>query len=701
MQEPGPTTPTASGAAVADPAADATAATAHRLIPAQSRPQSEAFRLTVDKETVRQFGKKKQIAAVAELVWNALDANANRVDVVLRRSRLDALMQIDVVDDGDGMTPERARAAFEGLGTTWKRGRTHTEGTGDRRILNGRHGEGRLWAFALGHRLNWTSTAATPTGRVGVQVTCDMNRADEYQVTQVEPSSVGTGTVVSIDVPEHHRKQQVEDTDAATRLTAHLAFYLRAYPNVRVTFDGVRLDADVLIDRAPVDLPVHLPDSEPGRLPVAVLTVVEWNRHVDDRPMLLCDDDGVVLATHGKPPRKRTVFNYTPYLRLTGVRDRSPAALTALDMTHPGLLEAAARSLRRHVATRAAQISAEVVRNLKAEGVYPYSGEPRDRLEEVERQLFDIVVTAVCQSLPKTAGPRKLMVLLLQIALKCNPAELHFALGRLPSLTDTDRRHLSDLLDSTDLDHAISAATEVATRRKVVARIRRLLVMGQSLQHQPHDEQLHATVARNLWLLGDDWTFARSETSLTSALKRHLDLLGGKAVLEHEPLPPGKPGSHNSEADVVLLRSRRRDRIANRLIVVLKSPGVVGEQELLRVVDYARAMVDDPQYRDNPCTWQFYLVGYDISPTIHRAIQQKDKPPGVAEDQDGYRVWVKTWGQILDAAERQLRFSEEQLAYEADDDRVTRRLRDVYAHYLPSGLTGGGSAGNDAHDGHR
>ena len=73
--------------------------------------------------------------------------------------------------------------------------------------------------------------------------------------------------------------------------------------------------------------------------------------------------------------------------------------------------------------------------------------------------------------------------------------------------------------------------------------------------------------------------------------------------------------------------------------------------------------------------------------TFIRDIRQKDRPAGLADVQDDYEVWVKSWGEILDAAEKKLRFFQEQLNYEATDDRVTQHLRESYSHFIPESLT--------------
>jgi hypothetical protein len=61
-------------------------------------------------------------------------------------------------------------------------------------------------------------------------------------------------------------------------------------------------------------------------------------------------------------------------------------------MSHSGLLDAAVKAVQQHLAVRGAQISAEVVRQLKTEGIYPYDDQPATGALAMERQTF--VVTA-------------------------------------------------------------------------------------------------------------------------------------------------------------------------------------------------------------------------------------------------------------------------------------------------------------------
>jgi acyl-CoA thioesterase FadM len=49
-------------------------------------------------------------------------------------------------------------------------------------------------------------------------------------------------------------------------------------------------------------------------------------------------------------------------------------------------------------------------------------------------------------------------------------------------------------------------------------------------------------------------------------------------------------------------------------------------------------------------------------------------------------IWVKSWGQIIEAARARLEFFQEQLEYSADDESALAYLRKIHQQYLPKVL---------------
>src|ERR1039457_1641412 len=109
-------------------------------------------------------GDSDPTQAIIELIWNSLDAEADSVIVALAREpTLNAIAQVTVADTGHGVTVEEVATEFGRIGDSWKsRGRRRSKN--DKRAVHGSKGQGRLRAFALGHRIQWVSTTLETTG---------------------------------------------------------------------------------------------------------------------------------------------------------------------------------------------------------------------------------------------------------------------------------------------------------------------------------------------------------------------------------------------------------------------------------------------------------------------------------------------------------------------------------------------------------
>ncbi|MGX7669123.1 ATP-binding protein [Plantactinospora sp. DSM 117369] len=638
--------------------------------------------LSVGEPKIRQFEHKRPIAAIAELIWNGLDANATSVRVEIHRGPIGAIERIVVIDNGNGITPNQARESFQEYGDTWKARRTHT--VGDKRILHGKNGEGRLYALALGDDLTWESVATVEARNLRTRISGDRRRPTVWQIDEPVETTDSTGTVVTIGVPQGKRLRALESEGAPDNLAARFAFYLRAYPSVKVEYESSILNPDNIIQSI-IDLPLDVPPEYQSDSPPFV-TFVEWKTRISDRKMLVCNAQGIALTEHGEDWHD-SVVSFTPYLRWRGFGNMPSEEIHILPMKHAALLYAAEQAIRKHLAVRRNEISSQVIDQLKSEGLYPYDVRETSPTQVVERQTFDLVMTVARNALPPRGTPRQLSVNLIHSALERSPTDLHNILDRVLSLSPQERTHLSRLIADTHLSSVISATNTIVDRLNFVGGLRKLLADPALRADLREVDQLHPMIAKNLWLFGEEWTLARTEVGLTHVLREYLRLLGGEVALEGELQSVLREDGRTGRVDILLYRGIGDERQNERLIVELKRPTVeVGRTELDQIKSYARAIVEDPQYRGTRCKWKFILVTYEYQQSIGRDIHQRDKPAGLADDQDEYEVWVKSWGEILDSAERKLSFFQKQLDYEATDERVTRYLREAYDEYIPDSL---------------
>jgi hypothetical protein len=88
---------------------------------------------------------RKPILAIAELIWNSVDADADHVDVILQDDRLGGIKSIEVTDNGHGIPFADAEKLFSNLGGSWKQGGHRS--LEKRRLLHGQGGPRSLPGF--------------------------------------------------------------------------------------------------------------------------------------------------------------------------------------------------------------------------------------------------------------------------------------------------------------------------------------------------------------------------------------------------------------------------------------------------------------------------------------------------------------------------------------------------------------------------
>ncbi|MER7401831.1 ATP-binding protein [Streptomyces sp. NPDC000070] len=78
-------------------------------------------RLETSREHVAELARLRDpVGAVEELVWNAVDADAERVVVTLERNDLGGVDRVRVQDDGSGLSAEHCEEYFRPIGASWR-----------------------------------------------------------------------------------------------------------------------------------------------------------------------------------------------------------------------------------------------------------------------------------------------------------------------------------------------------------------------------------------------------------------------------------------------------------------------------------------------------------------------------------------------------------------------------------------------------
>ena len=253
--------------------------------------------VNVSNDHLQNLAKAAPIAAILELIWNALDSDATSVIVEVSDNGIGGVESIVIKDNGTGISEEDARFFFANLGGSWKKiqGRSRTGA----RVLHGKEGKGRFRAFALGEAVTWRSVYGDGQHKM-LSITGVPGALNKFDITEPIDTKEPRGTIVLIDQIVTGLPSLL-DTDVKERLAEHLAPYLIKYP-VTVSYRGQKVDPRSAIKEAR-DFKLTPSDDLEGKPEVPTLRLIEWHRPAS-RELHLCDSEGFSLEV--VPPRFHT-----------------------------------------------------------------------------------------------------------------------------------------------------------------------------------------------------------------------------------------------------------------------------------------------------------------------------------------------------------------------------------------------------------
>lgn len=190
------------------------------------------------------LARGKPVTALAELVWNALDADADRVRIGITDNDLGNPAVIEVADNGSGISLSEAERAFGNLDGSWKREQRVTQ-RGAHKKMHGRDGKGRFKAFARGHRVEWdTVFLAEDDQAQHYVIKGSSDRLPDFEIgaPSPAPNGRGRGTRVRITGIQESLGVRSRDGSASRQLAEVFALYLRNYPATDIIYRGERID---------------------------------------------------------------------------------------------------------------------------------------------------------------------------------------------------------------------------------------------------------------------------------------------------------------------------------------------------------------------------------------------------------------------------------------------------------------------------
>jgi hypothetical protein len=626
------------------------------------------------------------VKALAEFVWNALDGDATNVAVEFERNVLGGVEGIIIRDNGTGISKERAEHDFESVGESWKLHRPRTPVFS--RAMHGKEGKGRLRFFSLARRAQWTSTYRADERLYRLKIEIASDRLDVSNVSDPQLLSAGTQTGTFVELaPLKEAFDWLVGDDARTEFNAIFAPYILQYPDTKITYNTDAVDPASTIER---DYPIQTqPVICPGRTVRDLsLRVIEWKARIGNRKIYFGSESGVVLGSQAAnvtaPGFDFSIYAYSPFFQ-----EIANANLLEFDnLTDPDfarVLEYIKEEAEDYFRARQAEKSGELIQDLKAAGIYPYEGDPKDEVERRARQVFDIATHAVSsysRDFKKADNSLKKITLgLLKEALSHNPDSVSRILRAVFNLPKIRQDEFSNLLEKTELANIISASTLITDRIVALKVLSEIVFEPKHRRTIKERGELDILVRDNTWIFGENFHFTMSEVGLTKIMQRVSEELALKSSRRAGRKPDGSVGRVDSFMGRIIPTANRQHR--EFLLIELKRPSLkVGRKELDQLEDYVNAVVAQPDFINTSTFWNFYLVTTEYDDVARQRITQKERPVGVFIDQPNHRVWVKTWAELVRDCEARLNFIQEKLQIEVSAEEIMQQIAELKASFL-------------------
>ena len=498
-----------------------------------------------------------------------------------------------------------------------------------------------------------------------------------------------TGVELVITEPPHELRQLRSDS-AKQILTEILAPYLLNYRDAQVSIDGVLLDpASGIENRKPY---VLTPVTVDGVVNSVTLDLIEWKR-TTERLLYLCGEQGFPLLTlEGRLPLSER--GYSAYLRspfIQALNDRNELGLGSLNANFEGMISEARTTIREHLRDRAASEAQDVVQRWKDEAVYPYIEPPSTPLEEVQRQVFDIVATTAARHIDDfeqaSQRARKLQLRTLRIAVEQGGEDAQFALQEVLALPKKELAIFVSLLKETSLSAIISGAKVVSDRLKVLTGLEAIIADEETSSILKERTQLHRLVAQNTWIFGEEFHLMADDESLNRCLVEHTKMRDID-ILDTSPVK--HPTKKRGIVDLMFGKRRQIHRITDleHLVVELKAPKVrIGEDQISQVERYARAIKNDGRFDKYNTRWVFWALSKEIDEDYAQYRRGDSGPMDPIHRQKNISIWVKSWGSLFEENKARLQFYQDALSLKITRQGSLEHLQRTYGRFLEGVIT--------------
>jgi hypothetical protein len=631
---------------------------------------TEAVEIT--SQGIKKFLKKyNPERAVAEYIWNGFDAHASEIHVNYKfEQTYKSITELSVTDNGDGIVFEDLPVVFKKFYESRKASSANLES----RFSRGKNGYGRLTFFKFAEHARWFTVYKKDEGLIEYRIDIDSRDLKNYTTTDRNKSNLPhTQTeVVFTEICDDNLSISWIELVLKPYLRADFAWYLKVHPECKIYVAGELLDcSSVIADNEEFDLSVSIDDGDDELFHCyyfqwAVKPEEEYSRfYYMDSEGELKHQDTTLLNNKGdyfwhSVIVKSTFFNSFTYTGEEGQNlFNSLPERRKFNQLNDKLNEYLRDKRKPFLKVKAGELVVDYEKEklFSFIGSAPWERARKDYLIGFIKELYE-VEPAVFTSL--NYQQKKIFVRLLDQVMDPNNRESLFKiLDGVVDLDPQEKNRFAKILETTRLKCVISTIQLVEDRIETIKAFRKVnfdhTLKAGEVKH------LQKLIETHYWIFGEEYRFVSSENvKFTKALERYKYILYGveeKEYIEH----PDK----YKEMDLFVTGQEFMKNSPSNLVVEIKSPTNVPKltmEHYSQINTYMNVIRKVDGFNDPNTYWTFLLVGLKIDDI---ADQQINEPlTGLCIKKDNYRLYMKTWDQVLNEADARFKYLKEKLESE-------------------------------------
>ncbi|MDF2612562.1 MAG: hypothetical protein K0S71_348 [Clostridia bacterium] len=619
-------------------------------------------------ELVSRIAQEAPKKALKELVWNSCDADASKINIKYDVNELDSIERIWVEDNGHGIDYDNVENLFGNLGKSQK---SYAQTSPKGRIYHGKLGQGRYKGFSLGDKITWHSKYTSNGEILEFDILCGSNDLKKFDLTTAaKSSSAETGVIVRIEnVDAKKANVLLKEEEIKQDLLATFAPYLLAYKELVINYNQNILNPDDHIEKKQEKIIEY--DYMQKKYYCKAL-IIQWNSSFE-RKLYICGESGVVYDE--MPLNCSKAIPISTYIMSAYFDELHKSnTLTLLNPGYGEIIEKVNELINEYMREEISRTATEQIKVLKNEQVYPYEGEPKDQIDKVERQIFDILAVEINRYSPKIKSAnkesKKLTYRLIKEALKSSPDNVTKILTEVFSLSKEQQDELVELLSFTTLPAIINTSKVISDRLLFLNGLENMVYDKSISKPIKERTQFHKILLNELWVFGEKYTYGVDDVSLKNVLKEYIKALGREDLIPD--IPKEAIEDLTRIPDICLWQQYpNREETVENLVIELKRPScTLSKVELDQIEDYAYKIAGNKLFPKEKTKWRFILIAKDYDEFISFKLQESNqKNQGdYYESKDGNIVIsVLRWSDLILANKMKYNFLREKLSYRMED----------------------------------